>query len=215
MNSPSQPSDKLKAILGKRPTTPTPRPAPRSASGVEDLLDKARALPDPRALARLYRDGALAQRLPEDESEAPTRSEAEGPISYDNLPAPAPRFVDNQHAPVAAAYGAEVRDRPPMSPADIRKVVQEVKAAFGPTGYSIIERPRPVVPVVVSPDDVAEDTEEPPVSGGVGEWVYYLGALLALAVVVGFIYLALYGPAPFHPPKPSPSPAATGAASPR
>ena len=45
-----------------------------------------------------------------------------------------------------------------------------------------------------------------------GGWVYVVGGVLTVGVILLFIYLAMYGPAPFRA-KPPPSPSASTAAS--
>jgi hypothetical protein len=180
----SQPGDRLKALLARRPPAPTYQP-PRPAAGVEQLLDRSAEIPDARALARLYRERSLTETVPDAEEETV---------------APAPIWSGAPGTPLAIP--PPIADRPPLSPAEIRAVMEDVRNAFGGGGYSIVDRPQVVDEPVVSGDP---DVSNPPDAGG-GDWVYYLGALLALLVVGGFIYLSLYGPAPFHRPPPSPSP---------
>lgn len=220
MNSPSQPGDKLKAVL-KRAREATPRPMGKALpgaaeSGARDLVDRNAALPDSRALARLYQSEELRRDLPDDDIQAMSRKRGPG---WEELPPPAGRDG------AAQVESPEAATRPSMSVAEIRSVMVDLAERFNVSSdsyetYSLSSRPY---------DDYedpsfaeAREKEKLEIEEAVaaveaaarGEWVYLLGAVLALAVVLLFIFLALNGVGPFKPaPSPATSPAST--ASPR
>jgi hypothetical protein len=206
VNSPSQKGDSLKAVL-KRAREATPRPVGKALPGegksdARDLVDRNAALPDPRALARLYQSDELRRDLPGDEVQA----------------------TDSERTPGWEAP-ADAATRPSMTPAELRAVMTDLAERFKVSAdsyetYSLSSRPY---------DDYedphfaeARERERVEIEEAIarveaaarGEWVYLLGAVLALAVVLLFIFLALNGVGPFKTtPAPNPPPVAT--ASPR
>jgi hypothetical protein len=210
----SQGSDKLKAILAAaqekaraaQAAAATETSPVGETTRVEALLDRNEALPDPRALARLYREKELVERLPEDEEQAVGPAPSAPPAA----PGPTPEVYS---PPVAAA--APLADphpeprRPPLSPAQIREVMNELQSQFPSGVYQTFEaKPLPddVIPMPEEDDDRAlEQLQE------VNESFYILGALFAFAVVGVFVFLALNGPLRYRPPAagPTPSPSAS------
>ncbi|MFN2465042.1 MAG: hypothetical protein ABR598_02115 [Candidatus Dormibacteria bacterium] len=138
----SQGSDKLKAIIAEaRDRAEAARaagPAPRTAAEtrrIEALLDRGEALPDPRALARLYQSKELVEKLPDDEDETPS----------------------TQAPPSDAAPG-----RPPLSPAQVREVMSELTEQFTANTYMTYEaKPLPEDVIPVPEEAEAFATEEP------------------------------------------------------
>jgi hypothetical protein len=208
---PSQGSDRLKAILAeaKAKASAAQAAGPTEASvaetqRVEALLDRNEALPDPRALSRLYRSKDLVERLPEDEDSAPAT-----PGIYRAQPGvihPPPRGADAAPTEVAAAPEprADEVKRPPLSPAQIREVVEQLKERFGEGSYTTYEPkalPVEVIPSLEEPEAEVEAIEEP------REIFYIVGTVVALVVIGVFVLLALNGPLRYRPPAgPSPSP---------
>jgi hypothetical protein len=189
---PSQGSDRLRAILAsakeKAQAAQAALPQGHAAAetrGVEALLDRNEALPDPRALARMYRERELVERLPEDE---------------EHTPAPA-----TAAAPGAAAEPA----RPHLSPAQIRAVMNELQERFTAGTYEVYEptrRPDEFIPATYQEweEDVAPPLEAP--SGT----VYIAGAVGALLIIGVLVLLAIYGPLLSRPPAgATPTPTAT------
>ena len=92
----SQGSDKLKAILAQAQETARAAQAAQAAmpapttERVEALLDRDEALPDSRALARLYRSKDLVERLPDDEASATPPAPAAAPSRPPAEPRPDP-----------------------------------------------------------------------------------------------------------------------------
>ncbi|GAC1332156.1 MAG: hypothetical protein NVSMB17_10930 [Candidatus Dormibacteria bacterium] len=185
----SQPSDRLKAMVAAARAmaedhASAPGAGPRQTADVEPLLDRARELPDARALARMYRDRDLDARLPDD-ADPPTAG-----ALYTPPPAASPGV-----APAPA--------RAPLSPAQVRAVMGQLSEQFGVREYTTFA-PRTVVPEVVPPAD------EPPGDPGETRDAFYLvGTLVAIIIIAVFIFLALRGPlrysAPAPPAGPSPS----------
>jgi hypothetical protein len=97
-----------------------------------------------------------------------------------------------------------------MSPAEVRNVLRELQSAFTSTAA-----PFSTVEISAAPRDqsiqpVAEEADEEEARGG--EWLYLVGAAVALLLIIGFLYAALAGPL-----KQTPGPTATptpGAATP-
>jgi hypothetical protein len=176
---------------------------------VEALLDKSQPLPDPRALSRLYQEQALAQ-LPEESEEA----------------APAPAAASDRYQPPVAPPGAvppppsardadRVSSQPSMTPAEMRAVMNSLQEKFSGSSYKVF-----AVPKKAPGDDIAEailreqeardraELEELEKEARQSNLVSLLGALLVIAVIGGFIYLATSGPLKAKP-APSISPTAT------
>jgi len=148
------------------------------------LLDRNQALPDARALARLYRNNELVDRLPEDD---------EHPLVVIPKPVPA---VPVDHAPPG---------RPPLSPVQIREVMNELQAQFPSRTYRTFEaRPLPEDVIPMPNQDADEEAGE---LEGINQPFYILGALLLLAVVGVLVYLALNGQLLSHPPAGGATPA--------
>jgi hypothetical protein len=188
----SQGSDKLTAILAEarakaeaaRAAGP-PQRTPAETRRVEALLDRNEALPDSRALARLYQSQELVEKLPEDEDSSPPPA----------APGPEP----------SASAGPS---RPPLSRAQIREVMNELTEQFTGNSYVTYEaKPLPleVIPMAASDGPEVVPIEEP------NELFYIVGAVVAMLVIGIFLVLALNGPLRYHPPAggPSPSPSAS------
>lgn len=177
--------------------------APAATNRVEALLDRNEVLPDPRALARLYRDKTLVERLPDDEEHAvgpAPGAPVTGTAIYSPPVAPPVRPVE--------APEPEPR-RPPLSPTQIREVMSELQAQFPSGTYQTFEaRPLPddVIPTSEDPDGMAAEPIEEP-----REIFYMLGAVLALVIIVVFVLLALNGPLRYRPPagRATPGPSAS------
>lgn len=211
----SQGSDKLKAILAQAQAkaqavqaTQAALPELARTDRVEALLDRNEALPDPRALARMYRSHDLVARLPEDEDSAVP----DAPVAPANVPAPPPPLPALPDAAEAARVAPRLPDRPPLSPAQIREVMNELRGQFTPGSYMTYEATPNPVDVIPMPEDdevgagpVEEPLEEP------SERFYLAGALIAMAVIGIFVLLALNGPLRYRPPAavPSSSPSAS------
>ena len=197
----SQGSDKLKAILAaagararaaQATATAAAGEAAAETSRPEALLDRNEALPDSRALARLYRNNELVERLPEDE-EHPV-----APIST-----AAPPAIPATRAPSAPGHDRAEPGHPPLSPAQIRDVMTELEARFPSRSYRTFEaKPLPEDVIPMPPDEgdgeAVQETNQP---------FYILGAILALAVIGVFVYLALNGQLQRHPPTGGATPA--------
>jgi hypothetical protein len=149
-------------------------------------LNKEGALPDAMALARLYRQAELVERLP-DEDEAAVVVAPE---------APAP-----EAPPIVVEHGKQFAQSPPMSPAEVRVALKQLQEEFQAyDAYNIVDRPPRVEPTLIA----AEVEPEPELAR---EGVRALVAgILILLVVGGFIWLALYGPLRAPAPTASPSP---------
>jgi hypothetical protein len=103
-----------------------------------------------------------------------------------------------------------------MSPAEMRAVLAELQAQFSVSerSYETYEpSPRPVDDLPGATGDARAAAlaafEE---AGAGGGWVYVVGGVLTVGVILLFLYLALYGPAPFRA-TPAASPSAPTAAS--
>ncbi|MDQ6746647.1 MAG: hypothetical protein M3010_00870 [Candidatus Dormibacteraeota bacterium] len=196
-------SDKLKAILedarARAQRAQAAAAAPPNAvetNRVEALLGRDEALPDPRALARLYREKGLAERLPDDEGAAgsPVAPAENAPPVYE-----APGSPGSDRVPPA---------RPPLSPAQIREVMSELQEQFTPRSYLTFEaKPLPEDVIPMAEDDPLEPEAAPEPS----ERFYLAGALIAMVVIGIFVVLALNGPLRYKPPPggPTPSPSAS------
>src|SRR5258708_5686256 len=132
VNSESQGSDKLRDILRRAKersagtiAAPAAQERAQSEAGIESLLDRTQPLPDPRALSRLYKEQALASRLPEsiDGDVAPA---APGVSTADDTPPP-PVWAEEAAAPVPS--------QPSMSAAEIKEVMRTLQSEFG-KGYT-------------------------------------------------------------------------------
>lgn len=221
----SQGSDKLKAILAQAlekaraaQAARAAEPAPTQTQRVEALLDRNEALPDSRALARLYRSKDLVERLPDDEDSPTPQSPAAAelpPVSR-LMVAAEPKDLDPVaiEAPALEPPTAPSPDaapsRPPLSPAQIREVMKELQDQFTSNTYMTYEaKPRPVdvipMPEVEEEEETVVPMEEP------NEAFYVAGALIALLVIGVFFVLALNGPLRYRPPAsgPGPSPSAS------
>ena len=89
----SQPSAKLKAILAEAraraeatKAAGAATPPTRETQRIEALLDRNEDLPDPRALARMYREKTLVERLPEDDNHVVGAASALADAPVENLP---------------------------------------------------------------------------------------------------------------------------------
>jgi hypothetical protein len=210
----SQGSDKLKAILADARAKADaaraaggPERTPAETRRIEALLDRNEALPDPRALARMYQSKELVEKLPDDEESAPN-----APSTAPDAASPAPRPVTVE-APAEATpdrRGTEeaAYARPPLSPAQIREVMNELKEQFTGGSYVTYEAkalPEDVIPMPEEETDETVPIEEP------NELFYIAGAVIAMVVIGIFVVLALNGPLRYQPPPggSSPSPAAS------
>ncbi|MEA2684345.1 MAG: hypothetical protein QOK05_2673 [Chloroflexota bacterium] len=213
----SQGSDKLKAMLAlaqerARAAQATLAAVPTDAetNRVESLLDRNEALPDPRALSRLYLSKDLVERLPDDEDSAsppsptPELSPQPAPaVAVAPAPAMPAEATPGTAEPAAEPQRKEAAPaRPPMSPAQIREVMRELHEQFASNSYVTYEaKPLPVdvIPMPEEEVDPAELVEEP------NELFYVLGAVVALVVIGVFVVLALNGPLRYRPPAAGPS----------
>lgn len=219
MTGPSQPSDRLREILRQaRRGTPAPgaRAVEADATEAGALVDRHAQLPDPMALSRMYRSLELRERLVDDAGEAAPSTE--GPAGRDRLEAPtaaAPRRDERESV-------REGPTRPAMSPAEIRAVMAELHDRFSGSErsyetYELSSRPADEIPTLSREEREAQRTAavsafEETTGGG---WVYVVGGVLTVGVILLFIYLAMYGPAPFRAgstPSASPSVPATASA---
>jgi hypothetical protein len=198
----SQPSDKLKAILEQakaRTAAQAAEHATAREAGPTDLVDKDAALPDPRALARLYQSADLKEKLPEIPPAGPAEPR---PAGQGMLPA-----------------GPTAVTRPSMTPAELRAVMAELQDTFHVSDrsyetYELSSSPVDDLPVVTDEEKELERAEAmatvAEATGGTG--LYLLGAGLVLLVVIIFVLLAVNGVGPFKPAPNrilvSPSPAA-------
>jgi len=144
----------------------------------DDLVARGAAVPDARALARLYRDPELVGRLPE---------------GSDDTSAAGRRRTPTQ------AGGTQ----PTMSMAEVREVVKELQQQSGPATYRTFEPPREEAPPVVAEEAPAAEVEGPP-SGP--EWAFVFGAAAVLLAVLVLVYLAAIGPLHYRGPIPGTSP---------
>ena len=212
----SQPSDKLKAILAEARAradasraTGTAPVSTRETHRVEALLDRNEELPDPRALARMYRQKSLVEQLPEDDDHAapPPVAPAPPPTHVEDLPERGPAL----YTPPVTRLPAEPRpDHAPLSPDQIREVMNELRQQFTSHEYATYEpRPLPeeVIPFADEPD---EEEGAPPVADTAGIF-YVIGTILALVLIGGFVLLAVNGPLRYRPPTPTPSAPSTSA----
>jgi hypothetical protein len=200
----SQGNDRLKAILAQAraraaaaESAGPPAPPPGETHRVEALLDKGEALPDPRALARLYKDKTLVARLPEDEDAAAAGQQGAPPGSGGSI------AVEDRADPVPS--------RPPLNPTQIREVMNELKEQFESKAYVTFEaKPNPidVIPMAEEPD--AEEGPEP--LAETHEGFYILGGILAILVVGLFVLLTVSGPLRYRAPAGAPSPSASASA---
>ncbi|MGI8609886.1 MAG: hypothetical protein ACR2MY_11760 [Candidatus Dormibacteria bacterium] len=206
----SQSSDKLKTILAaakeRSLAAQAAAAAPPNAEThrVDALLDRTESLPDPRALSRLYRDKELVDRLPDDEEQAIGPSTSTPPT---DSRAPA---VYSPPVATAISGGTEAATqprRPPLSPTQIREVMQELQEHFSSGTYRTFEaKPLPddVIPMTDDPEEETVAVPEEP-----REIFYILGAVLALGIIAVFVILALNGPLRYRAPAggatPSPS----------
>jgi hypothetical protein len=213
VNSPSQPSDRLRDILHRareRSATaasaavPAAQQRAQGQATVESLLDKSQPLPDPRALSRLYRDQALEQ-LPEESDDA-----AAAPAQ----PLAPTATTDWQNTPAPAPAAEPVLTQPILSPAEIRAVMNSLQEKFSTSSYRLFEVPKGPV------DDFAESSrreqeereraelEQLAVEAKQSNLVSIMGALLVILVIGAFIWLATSGPL-----KAKPAPSVTPSAS--
>jgi hypothetical protein len=212
----SQRSDKLKEILAQAQhkaraaqAAQAAAPALTETDRIESLLDRNEALPDSRALARLYRSKDLVERLPDDEDSATPASPAvapEAPSAPLVAESPEPAPGDATGAPDPAQAARQAPARPPLSPAQIREVMNELREQFTSGTYMTYEaKPNPVDVIPMPEDDYVapEPVEE------TNELFYVVGAVIALAVIGIFVLLAFNGPLRYRPPAggaaPSPS----------
>ena len=226
-----QASDRLRDILERaraRSAEAAPAPAPEPAQAeatVEALLDRNQPLPDPRALSRLYKEQALAARLPENleaEVEPPPAPGTAAP-GWGDLPAPAPlphpgATDDPPPPPVWAEPETHttITSPPPLSAAELRTVMQKLQSDFGGS-YALYELPKAPADDSVARSMQAEWDEELAELKRLAEEsqqsnkVFIIGALVVVVVLGAFIYLAAFGPLK-APPTPTVSPTPTAAA---
>ncbi len=216
MNSESQGSDKLRDILRRAKersaatiAVPAAQERAQSEAGVESLLDRSQPLPDPRALSRLYKEQALASRLPEN---------IDDEVAAIGTP-PAPSVGAGEEAPPPPVWAEEPAagaTQPAMSAAEIREVMSTLQSEFG-RGYTIFEPPKPKE----EEDQYARALEEQrdrelaelkrlAEESARSSWLYLLGGALVAVVVAVFIYLAASGP--LHTPAPVITPSASAKA---
>ncbi|MDP9326192.1 MAG: hypothetical protein M3O87_06620, partial [Candidatus Dormibacteraeota bacterium] len=138
MTSESQPSDKLKAILDQakaRTAAQAAEYARARETEPTDLVNKDAALPDPRALARLYQSEDLRAKLPDISppgvTEAPPR-----PAGWDALPPPAARQAGHEVEAGPTEAGGTAATRPSMTPAELRAVMAELQETFQVSDHS-------------------------------------------------------------------------------
>jgi hypothetical protein len=214
VNSPSQPSDRLRDILQRareRHAAAAAAPAAQQEgqATVEALLDKSQPLPDPRALSRLYREQALAQ-LPDESDEAAPASTA-----------------TSGHEPVAPGSSAQMQplptggamtSQPPMSPAEMRAVMKSLQEQFSTSTYRVYEVPKAPPDdfgaVQLQERDELEEQERQELEleqlardARRSNVAYLVGALLVVVVIGTFLYLAISGP--LKAPAPSATPSAS------
>lgn len=210
MTPTSQPGNKLMQILDDarersarsralREHFPQAAGASGQASGaaVEDLLDKNRDLPDPLALARLYRSPELVERLPDEDDARPGPS-FQPPGSAGQAPAPETTVGGGGPDPGAM----ELMDRPRFSAEEVREVMAQLRQKFGSAeGYAVYQPAPPMDDAL--PGLLPEP--EPVAPARSSEWLYLLGGLVALLVIGVFVYLAVVGPLSYHPPSSAPT----------
>jgi hypothetical protein len=209
----SQGSDKLKAILADARAKAEaaraaggPEGSPTETRRIEALLDRNGALPDPRALARMYQSKELVEKLPDDEESTPS-----APSTAPAAALPASRRAAPEAPPEATPAGRDTEEaayaRPPLSPAQIREVMNELKEQFTGGSYVTYEAkalPEDVIPMAEEEIDETVPIEEP------NELFYIAGAVIAMVVIGIFVVLALNGPLRYKPPPASPpSPSAS------
>gem|GEM_PF-3543402 len=177
--------------------------ATRETQRVETLLDRNEALPDPRALARMYKQKSLLERLPDDDDHAPSPAGPQ-PDSEEVLP---DRGRPVYTPPTAKAPGADTRpSHAPLSPAQIREVMNDLREQFTAHEYATYEARS--LPEDVIPFDDEPDADGPP-PGEPREIFYVIGTIVAILVIGVFILLALGGPLRYRPPASTPSPHAS------
>jgi len=173
----SQPSDRLRQILREHSRAaggPPPRQAPLAPG--DALLEREGALPDALALARLYRNKDLVERLPEEDDVAAPES------------APPPAVIVER--------GKQYVQSPPLSPSEVRAAIRQLQVEFSPhDAYQLIEparREEELLPLVEELE-LREEAEPE----GEGLRLALTGAVILLVVGV-FIWLALFGPLRAH-----------------
>ena len=173
---------KIKASKAAAQASQTHVEAP-AAADLKSILDRNEALPDALALRRLYRSKELVEKLPEEVEAEPTPAAATAAAA----------------ATRAAAKAA------PMSPSEVRRVLREMSVTTEP--ITIVERPALGPDVLPLPPDESIEEGIGDAERG-GERGYLLGALAALLVVLGFLYLAFFAPPAIrhliNPPVPTP-----------
>ncbi|HEV3234910.1 MAG TPA: hypothetical protein VG329_10220 [Candidatus Dormibacteraeota bacterium] len=206
MTSEFQPSDRLKAILEQakvRTAAQAAEYARTREADPTDLVNKDAALPDPRALARMYQSEDLRAKLTDVETPAAGEAHAQPP-GWDALPAPAPRPGGGEAETLADERDAT--SRPSMTPAQMRAVMAELQETFQVSDrsyetYELSSRPLDDLPVISEEERERERAEAIAAlsEGSGGIWPSLLGAGLVLVVVVIFVLLAINGVGPFKP----------------
>jgi hypothetical protein len=218
VNSESQGSDKLRDILRRAKersaatiALPAAQERAQSEAGIESLLDRSQPMPDPRALSRLYKEQALASRLPDsidDEVSAATAAPPAPGVPVGEDAPPPPVWAEEPAAPAA--------QQPSMTAAEIREVMSTLQSEFG-QGYTIFEPPRRTEEedqyargLQEQRDRELEELKRLAEESERSSWLYLLGGALVAVVVGVFIYLAASGPLHASPaPKVSPSASAS------
>lgn len=224
VNSESQGSDKLRDILRRAKersaatiALPAAQERAQAEAGIESLLDRSQPLPDPRALSRLYKEQALASRLPDSIDDEVAAATGTQPMVTGGPPVPGVAVgEETPPPPVWADEEAAPATQPAMSAAEIRDVMRTLQSEFG-QGYTIFEPPKPkeeedqYARAIQEQRDrelaelkrLAEESER-------SSWLFLLGGALVAVVVGIFIYLAATGP--LQAPAPKVTPSATASA---
>jgi hypothetical protein len=153
-------------------------------------LNREGKLPDAMALARLYRERELVERLPDEDEAA--------------LATAPPTTPQPEVAPTVVERGKQYAQSPPMSAAEVRAAIRQLQVEFQThDAYQVIDRPVRVEPTLVAPEVEPEpELEREGLRAAIA-------GILILLVVGGFIWLALYGPLRAPTPRTSPSPVAS------
>src|SRR5258708_2049272 len=192
VNSESQGSDKLRDILRRAKersaatiALPAAQERAQSEAGIESLLDRSQPMPDPRALSRLYKEQALASRLPDSIDDEVSAATAAQPSMTAAEIKEVMRTLQSEFG-----QGYTVFEPP-------KRKEEEDQYARGLQE----QRDRELAEL----KRLAEESER-------SSWLYLLGGALVAVVVGVFIYLAASGPLHASPaPKVSPSATASAA----
>ena len=162
-----------------------------AATDLKQILDKNEKLPDAMALRRLYKSQDLIEKLPET-VEAPAPAEAAPPAVYSRG---------------SAQAGA------PMSPAEVRRALQEMGVTAAPVTMTEVE-PRPDDVLPLPEEEAPEDAADATVESGT-QALYVVGVAAVLMIVLAFLWVAFLSPPSIrHVVNPGASPSPTVSASP-